>query len=155
MALFIIVVQAHFVMNNIFEGMIWFFLPASMVITNDIFAYLVGITIGRTQLIQLSPKKTVEGFMGAWFFTVLFGVLMTNLLMRYSYFICPVNVSISSAQGFLPLISRPRTSALMSSRDFNALPTLFSSPKVIHYSATTYPLHLFNSTTLSLLHSPL
>jgi phosphatidate cytidylyltransferase len=95
MALFIIVVQAHFIMNNIFEGMIWFFLPASMVITNDIFAYLVGITIGRTQLIQLSPKKTVEGFMGAWFFTVLFGLFMTHLLMRYSYFICPVNVSIT------------------------------------------------------------
>ena len=28
MALYLIVVQAHFIMNNIFEGMIWFFLPA-------------------------------------------------------------------------------------------------------------------------------
>ncbi|MCJ1309236.1 hypothetical protein MMC25_002894 [Agyrium rufum] len=91
MALFIIVVQAHFIMNNIFEGMIWFFLPASLVITNDIFAYLVGITFGRTQLIKLSPKKTVEGFIGAWIFTVIFGIGMTNVLMRYSYFICPVN----------------------------------------------------------------
>jgi phosphatidate cytidylyltransferase len=61
MALYLIVVQAHFVMNNIFEGMIWFFLPVSLVITNDIFAYVVGITFGRTQLIKLSPKKTVEG----------------------------------------------------------------------------------------------
>ncbi|KAH0559798.1 hypothetical protein GP486_003686 [Trichoglossum hirsutum] len=91
MALYLIVVQAHFIMNNIFEGMIWFFLPVSLVITNDIFAYIVGITFGRTQLIKISPNKTVEGFVGAWVCTVVFGVAMTNVLMRYSYFICPVN----------------------------------------------------------------
>lgn len=61
MALYLIVVQAHFIMNNIFEGMIWFFLPVSLVITNDIFAYICGITFGKTQLIKISPKKTVEG----------------------------------------------------------------------------------------------
>lgn len=93
MALYLIVGQAHFVMNNIFEGMIWFFLPASLVITNDIFAYICGITFGRTQLIKISPKKTVEGFLGAWVFTIIFGFALTNLLTRYKYFICPVNVS--------------------------------------------------------------
>lgn len=61
MALYLIVVQGHFIMNNIFEGMIWFFLPVSLVITNDIWAYICGIAFGRTQLIKLSPKKTVEG----------------------------------------------------------------------------------------------
>lgn len=91
MALYLIVVQAHFVMNNVLEGMIWFFLPASLVITNDIFAYVCGITFGRTQLIELSPKKTVEGFLGAWICTIGFGYFMTNILMRYKYFICPVN----------------------------------------------------------------
>ncbi|QKX64268.1 uncharacterized protein TRUGW13939_11441 [Talaromyces rugulosus] len=90
MALYLIVVQAHFIMNNIFEGMIWFFLPASLVITNDIFAYVCGITFGRTQLIKLSPKKTVEGFIGAWVCTIIFGYFMTNILVRYKYFICPV-----------------------------------------------------------------
>ena len=93
MALCLIVVQAHFVMNNIFEGMIWFFLPVALVITNDIFAYICGITFGRTQLIKLSPKKTVEGFVGAWIFTVLFSILVTNVVTRSSFFICPVNVS--------------------------------------------------------------
>lgn len=95
MALYLIVVQAHFIMNNIFEGMIWFFLPASLVITNDIFAYICGITFGRTQLIKLSPKKTVEGFVGAWVLTIVFGFAMTNVLMRYKYFICPVNVRVN------------------------------------------------------------
>lgn len=94
MALFLIVGQAHFVINNIFEGMIWFFLPVAMVITNDIWAYLCGITFGRTPLIKISPKKTWEGFLGAWFFTIIFGVIFTNVMSRYSYFICPVNVSI-------------------------------------------------------------
>lgn len=91
MALYLIVVQAHFIMNNVFEGMIWFFLPVSLVITNDIFAYVCGMLFGRTQLIKLSPKKTVEGFVGAWIFTVILGAGITNLLMRSKYFICPVN----------------------------------------------------------------
>ena len=95
MALYLIVVQAHFIMNNVFEGMIWFFLPVSLVICNDIFAYICGITFGRTQLIKLSPKKTVEGFVGAWILTIIFGIGMTNVLMRYKYFICPVTVSTS------------------------------------------------------------
>ncbi|KAF2654865.1 phosphatidate cytidylyltransferase 1 [Lophiostoma macrostomum CBS 122681] len=91
MALFLIVGQAHFVINNVMEGMIWFFLPVAMVITNDIFAYLCGITFGRTPLIKISPKKTWEGFLGAWFFTVIHGFIFTNIMARYSYFICPVN----------------------------------------------------------------
>ncbi|TIA03699.1 phosphatidate cytidylyltransferase [Aureobasidium pullulans] len=91
MALYLIVVQAHFIMNNIFEGMIWFFLPAALVITNDIFAYICGITFGRTQLIKISPKKTVEGFVGAWVFTIIFAFGLSNILMRSKYFICPVN----------------------------------------------------------------
>lgn len=91
MALFLIVGQAHFIINNIFEGFIWFILPISMVITNDIFAYLCGITFGRHQLIQISPKKTWEGFLGAWFFTIIWGVLATHFLAQYKFFICPVN----------------------------------------------------------------
>jgi phosphatidate cytidylyltransferase len=91
MALFLIVGQAHFVINNIFEGMIWFFLPVTMVITNDIWAYLCGITFGRTPLIKISPKKTWEGFLGAWFFTIFFSVLFTHFMIQSSYFICPVN----------------------------------------------------------------
>ncbi len=82
---------AHFILNNVLEGLIWFFLPASLVITNDIFAYLCGITFGRTQLIKLSPKKTVEGFVGAWIMTVIFASILTNLLTKSKYFICPVN----------------------------------------------------------------
>ena len=91
MALLLIVVQAHFIMNNVLEGMFWFFLPASLVITNDIFAYICGITFGRTQLIKLSPKKTVEGFVGAWIMTLIFAAFFSTFLTKSKYFICPVN----------------------------------------------------------------
>jgi len=119
MALYLIVVQAHFIMNNVFEGMIWFFLPVSLVICNDIFAYLCGITFGRTQLIKLSPKKTVEGFVGAWVLTIIFGVGMTNLLMRYKYFICPVNVCYLAVDISFSISNLRRTLVRTSSRVWN------------------------------------
>src|SRR5690348_7467185 len=58
MTLLLVVCQSHFIINNIFEGLIWFFLPASLVIANDIWAYIFGFFMGRTPLIKLSPKKT-------------------------------------------------------------------------------------------------
>lgn len=81
---------SHFIINNILEGLIWLWIPASLVICNDVFAYVWGITLGRTPLIKLSPKKTVEGFVGAFFSTMLFGVIWGTLFMRWQYMICPV-----------------------------------------------------------------
>ncbi|EIN11924.1 phosphatidate cytidylyltransferase [Punctularia strigosozonata HHB-11173 SS5] len=91
MSLLLIVVSSHFIVNNILEGLIWFWVPASLVICNDIFAYVCGMTFGRTQLIALSPKKTVEGFVGAFFCTVAFGLLWGSYFMRFDYMICPVH----------------------------------------------------------------
>jgi phosphatidate cytidylyltransferase len=79
MALLLVVFQSHFIVNNILEGLIWFFIPTSLVICNDIFAYICGFFWGRHQLIQLSPKKTVEGFVGAWICTLIFGFLVSTL----------------------------------------------------------------------------
>ncbi|KAI1383831.1 phosphatidate cytidylyltransferase [Hypoxylon trugodes] len=143
MALYLIVVQAHFVMNNVFEGMIWFFLPASLVITNDIFAYICGITFGRTQLIKLSPKKTVEGFVGAWFMTIIWAVLLTNVLMRSKYFICPVNDL--GANIFTGLECDPNPVFL--ARTYT-LPQLFFLPEGSSFSITMEPMQ-FHSIILA------
>ncbi|RKP19151.1 phosphatidate cytidylyltransferase, partial [Rozella allomycis CSF55] len=89
MALLLVVFQSHFIINNIMEGLVWFILPVGLVICNDIFAYLVGITIGRTQLIKISPKKTWEGFIGAFFITIIAGIMLGGLMPNYKYFICP------------------------------------------------------------------
>jgi len=87
--LLFIVFQAHFLINNILQGIIWFFLPASLVIVNDIAAYVCGFFWGRTPLIQLSPKKTWEGFIGAFFLTIVWGIFFSLLLSQFNYFICP------------------------------------------------------------------
>lgn len=91
MTLLLVVVQGNFIVTNIFSGIFWFAVPAALVITNDIFAYLCGITFGRTPLIKISPKKTVEGFTGAWICTILMGILICNVLIRFNYFICPIS----------------------------------------------------------------
>jgi len=91
MTLLLIVVSSHFVMNNILEGLIWFWVPASLVVCNDVFAYICGITMGRTPLIRLSPKKTVEGFVGAFLCTIGFAIVWGTFFMQFNYMICPVH----------------------------------------------------------------
>ncbi|KAG6811528.1 hypothetical protein H0H92_006961 [Tricholoma furcatifolium] len=91
MSLLLIVVSSHFIINNILEGLIWFWVPASLVICNDVFAYVWGITLGRTPLFKLSPKKTVEGFVGAIWTTLIFGVVWGTYFMQFDYMICPVH----------------------------------------------------------------
>uniref|UniRef100_A0A673IXP7 Phosphatidate cytidylyltransferase n=1 Tax=Sinocyclocheilus rhinocerous TaxID=307959 RepID=A0A673IXP7_9TELE len=76
--LLIVVTQSHLIIHNLFEGMIWFIVPISCVICNDIMAYMFGFFFGRTPLIKLSPKKTWEGFIGGFFATVVFGILVSS-----------------------------------------------------------------------------
>jgi phosphatidate cytidylyltransferase len=78
LSLLFIVVQSHFVIKNLEEGLIWFVLPSSYVIVNDISAYLVGKNFGRTKLLKLSPKKTLEGYLGGIFLTLLFSYCVRN-----------------------------------------------------------------------------
>lgn len=101
MTILLVIGQAHFVINNILEGMFWFVVPAMFVICNDISAYICGKLFGRTPLIELSPKKTVEGFVGAWALTVMLGSIVAELVMQSHYFICPAKVSIANIVGIL------------------------------------------------------
>jgi phosphatidate cytidylyltransferase len=58
LATIMVVFQGWLIIANTFEGLIWFVIPALLIIINDIFAYLVGYFFGSHQLIALSPKKT-------------------------------------------------------------------------------------------------
>eukprot|EP00388_Colpodella_angusta_P024357 GDKJ01063716.1.p1 GENE.GDKJ01063716.1~~GDKJ01063716.1.p1 ORF type:complete len:500 (+),score=106.16 GDKJ01063716.1:38-1537(+) len=73
----------------IYNGLFWFFLSNSLVIVNDIFAYIFGVLFGKTRLIALSPKKTVEGFIGASFSTVIWGILFTYFFSEVPQLSCP------------------------------------------------------------------
>ncbi|CAG9825205.1 unnamed protein product [Phaedon cochleariae] len=92
-ALLIVVTQSYLIIKNIFEGLIWFIVPVSMIICNDIMAYVFGFFFGKTPLIKLSPKKTWEGFIGGGFSTVIFGFMMSYIMCQYPYFVCPIEYS--------------------------------------------------------------
>lgn len=49
---------------------------------NDTFAFVVGKSIGKRKLLErISPKKTVEGFVGGLFFAKIFAVLIAKYLI--------------------------------------------------------------------------
>ena len=51
--------------------------------TNDTFAYITGKSIGRTKLLErISPKKTVEGFVGGVLFAILAGLLISKFYIQ-------------------------------------------------------------------------
>lgn len=87
----LVITQAQFVgeMRNMVRGMIWFLLPVSCVATNDIWAYIFGKCFGRTKLLSLSPKKTVEGFLGAFVVTVVWAFWFCGFLSYFPQMYCP------------------------------------------------------------------
>ncbi|EYU35701.1 hypothetical protein ABFS82_07G040600 [Erythranthe guttata] len=89
MILIVVFTQSSFTVANIFEGIFWFLLPASLIVINDIAAYIFGFFFGKTPLIKLSPKKTWEGFIGASFTTMISAFLMANILGRFQWLTCP------------------------------------------------------------------
>ncbi|CAG9859250.1 unnamed protein product [Phyllotreta striolata] len=88
--LMIISVQTYMIIQVMFEGIIWLVVSLWLVILNDIFAYLFGKYFGKTPLISLSPKKTVEGFVMGGLSTFVLGVLISYLFCHFKYFVCPV-----------------------------------------------------------------
>lgn len=93
LTLLLVVYTCHFAIKNMFNGLIWFALPSLLVICNDIFAYIFGFFFGKrwfkSPLIELSPKKTWEGFIGASAVTLLFGFFVSKIFSLYPMFICP------------------------------------------------------------------
>lgn len=93
--LFLTVGQLKYIMHNVYNGLIWFALPSLLVIANDIFAYVFGMICGkkfiRKPLINMSPNKTWEGFIGAFFCTMIFGWYMSRIFSQYTWMTCPVH----------------------------------------------------------------
>ena len=51
--------------------------------TNDTFAYVVGKSIGKHKLIErISPKKTIEGFLGGIVFSIIAGILISKFYIQ-------------------------------------------------------------------------
>lgn len=74
--------------------------------TNDTFAYLVGKNFGKNKLFpSVSPKKTMEGFVGGLLFSVICGILLAKYFIEakliYFWVIIAIIVSIFSTLGDL------------------------------------------------------
>ncbi|XP_078151398.1 phosphatidate cytidylyltransferase 1-like [Carex rostrata] len=89
MILLLVFAQSSFTVANIFEGIFWFLLPASLIAINDVAAYFFGFFFGRTPLIKLSPKKTWEGFIGASVTTIISAFLLARVMGSFKCLTCP------------------------------------------------------------------
>jgi phosphatidate cytidylyltransferase len=64
MAILFTTVQAYLVLQTLEYGTAWYIFAMSIITINDIAAYMCGFFFGSRPLILLSPKKTLEGFLG-------------------------------------------------------------------------------------------
>ncbi|MHC5310163.1 phosphatidate cytidylyltransferase [Myroides sp. LJL116] len=61
--------------------------------TNDTFAYIVGKNFGKRKLLErISPKKTIEGFLGGIFFSIIAAIILSQFFSFFS-----ITIWISSA----------------------------------------------------------
>lgn len=87
--------QLKYIMHNVYNGLFWFTLPIMLVVFNDSFAWLAGITCGRKFIrkpfIRLSPNKTWEGFIGGWIGTMIAGWYFSRFLAKFPWMVCSTN----------------------------------------------------------------
>ena len=89
LATFFLVVAGFLLNLTLQHGMVWYIFSMSIITINDIAAYMCGFFFGSTPLIVLSPKKTVEGYLGGGLVTVLLAPLYANFLQQFSQLTCP------------------------------------------------------------------
>lgn len=70
--------------------------------TNDTFAYIVGKSIGKTKLYEkISPKKTIEGFIGGLIFAIVFSVIIAIYYIEQPIYIWSLLALITGLFGTL------------------------------------------------------
>eukprot|EP00055_Hartaetosiga_balthica_P016395 m.103453 g.103453 ORF g.103453 m.103453 type:complete len:405 (+) comp9096_c3_seq1:650-1864(+) len=89
LSLLVVASASQLIMRSIYNGLIWFLVPVCAVVCNDVMAYMFGFFWGKTQLISLSPKKTWEGFIGAFWATVVWSIGFTYVLVQFPVMLCP------------------------------------------------------------------
>ena len=94
-----VLIQSSCFVGNVLEGLIWFVFPVAIVFFNDIAAYLVGFTCGRTPLIKISPKKTWEGFIGGFIITLIVSPFAAAWMQRFRWLTCPSVASLHLVGG--------------------------------------------------------
>jgi len=84
----VITIPANLFVQVSYTSLFWFTFVIILVIVNDTAAYFCGRLFGRHPLIHLSPKKTVEGFVGAAVITTIVGHFLPLLFKNTSFLTC-------------------------------------------------------------------
>lgn len=75
---FIIIARIPFVNGNYFEPKTLLSLFI-LIWVNDTFAFIVGKSLGKNKLFEkISPKKTIEGFLGGMFFSLIASIFLAK-----------------------------------------------------------------------------
>ncbi|WP_185862534.1 phosphatidate cytidylyltransferase [Blattabacterium cuenoti] len=70
--------------------------------TNDTLSYLIGRKWGKRKIaVSISPKKSVEGFIGGLFFCLIFGFLLYSIWKEKYWFILAITIPIFATIGDL------------------------------------------------------
>lgn len=72
------------ILNNTYHPKLIIFVIL-IIWANDSFAYIVGKNFGKTKLFErISPKKTIEGFLGGFIFAILTGIVISKYSVLFS-----------------------------------------------------------------------
>ena len=100
---FVILLFLPFIQDHYNPNLIVFLLL--LIWTNDSFAFVVGVNFGKTKLFEsVSPKKTIEGFLGGMIFTIIVGVIIaitSELFSILDWVILSIIVSVLGTVGDL------------------------------------------------------
>ena len=92
-----------------------------VVITFDIFSYIVGKSFGKIKLIKISPNKTIEGLLGGLFlsfFSAIFFAYYLNLSINFQLLFYIFLIIISAFTGDLIESFFKRMNSLKNSSEF-------------------------------------
>lgn len=103
-------------------SLFWFFCAIALVLFNDTGAYFSGRLFGRHQLIALSPKKTVEGFVGAAFITVAVGFGLPLAFSYWPFSYCPNVRPFSFSTQCIPPAEFIKTTIHIAGKELNCYP---------------------------------
>ena len=100
---FYFLIKLPFIENNYHPNIIIYIIL--MIWTNDSFAFIVGKNFGKHKLFEsVSPKKTIEGFIGGLLFAVIAGFLIgkySNSFPIFNWIIIAVIVAVFGSLGDL------------------------------------------------------
>jgi len=135
----LVTIQSKSCIMNVHNGLFWAVFPALLVITNDVMAYFVGVSLGRKLyqgpfLPDLSPNKTWEGFIGAGVFTMIAGYYLPSYWRENRYMVCSYeDWTVNGEDCHIPSVFVPREIALWPlSAFFEEVPTITANYMQLH-----------------------